>query len=370
MPRRAPVHRPESQAMPPSDYDLLGPRGVAAVETGLATAEWYHTEVERKTMRDLMRRRDGPALVNTAIWLGTLVVTGIAVALLWPSWWALPPLLVYAVLYGSGGDARWHECGHGTAFKTDWMNQVVYHIASFMIVRNPVAWRWSHARHHTDTIIVGRDPEIAIMRPPDLAKLILNVFGIPDTLAGWATMLRNARGHLSDAEKSYVPPSEQPGIVSVARIWCAIYAACIALAVATGSWVPIVLVIFPKLFGSWHLILLGVLQHAGLAEDVLDHRMNTRTVYINPVSRFIYLNMNYHVEHHMFPMVPFHALPRLHALIKDDLPAPNPSILAAYREVWPVLRRQLRHETHFLRRALPPTARPYREDLHVAALGG
>ena len=37
--------------------------------------------------------------------------------------------------------------------------------------------------------------------------------------------------------------------------------------------------------------------------------------------------MNYHVEHHMFPMVPYHALPRLHELIKHDLPAPTPSIV-------------------------------------------
>ena len=39
-----------------------------------------------------------------------------------------------------------------------------------MLMRNPVTWRWSHARHHTDTIIVGRDAEIAVMRPPDLAQ--------------------------------------------------------------------------------------------------------------------------------------------------------------------------------------------------------
>ena len=41
------------------------------------------------------------------------------------------------------------------------MNDVVYNIACFMIFREPTVWRWSHARHHTDTIIVGRDPEIA-----------------------------------------------------------------------------------------------------------------------------------------------------------------------------------------------------------------
>jgi fatty acid desaturase len=125
----------------------------------------------------------------------------------------------------------------------------------------------------------------------------------------------------------------------------------------------------PRLYGAWHFILTGYLQHAGLADNVTDHRLNSRTVYMNPVSRFIYWNMNYHVEHHMFPMVPYHRLPDLHARIRHDLPAPSRSMWAAYREVLPVLKRQLRYEDVFLRRDLPPTARPYREDFHQGALG-
>ena len=46
------------------------------------------------------------------------------------------------------------------------------------MMRNPITWRSSHVRHHTDTIIVGRDPEIVAMRPPDLGRIILNFFGI------------------------------------------------------------------------------------------------------------------------------------------------------------------------------------------------
>jgi fatty acid desaturase len=108
----------------------------------------------------------------------------------------------------------------------------------------------------------------------------------------------------------------------------------------------------------------GLMQHGGLADDVLDHRMNSRTVYINPVSRFIYWNMNYHVEHHMFPMVPYHALPRLHALIAHDLPAPNRSIREAYSEILPMWFKQLRGEDCFILRRLPDTAKPYRPELH------
>ena len=82
------------------------------------------------------------------------------------------------MLYGSASDSRWHECGHRTAFKTKWMNDAVYQIACFMIMREPEIWRWSHTRHHTDTIIVGRDPEIITPRPPDVVALLLNIFAL------------------------------------------------------------------------------------------------------------------------------------------------------------------------------------------------
>jgi fatty acid desaturase len=149
----------------------------------------------------------------------------------------------------------------------------------------------------------------------------------------------------------------------------AIYAATLGLALWLGSLLPLMVIGLPRLYGAWHHIMTGLLQHGGLADNVIDHRLNSRTVYMNPVSRFIYWNMNYHVEHHMFPMVPYHALPRLHALIKGDLPAPSPSIAAAFAEMWPALRRQMRDEDYFLLRSLPPTARPYRMDLHETALG-
>ena len=66
----------------------------------------------------------------------------------------------------------------------------------------------------------------------------------------------------------------------------------------------------------------------------------------------------------MYPMVPYHALPRLHEIIKHDLPEPNPSMWHAYREVWPVLRKQLRNEDYYLKRELPPSAKPYRDEFH------
>ena len=76
---------------------------------------------------------------------------------------------------------------------------------------------------------------------------------------------------------------------------------------------------------------------------------------MNPFSRFIYLNMNYHIEHHMFPLVPYYNLPKLHEVIKDDLPTPNKSIRSAYAEMLPIIWKQLQGNEVFIERHLPQT---------------
>ena len=309
-----------------------------------------------------MKKSDSIALRDTMIWLGLMILcAGIGIAL-WPSWWSAPFWLIYGVLYGSASDSRWHECGHRTAFKTEWMNMVVYQIACFMLVRNPVTWRASHVRHHTDTVIVGRDPEIVAMRPPDLARIGLNLFGLVDTYHLIKRMGLHASGKLHPDEATYVRPADHARVYRVARIWIGIYGAVIALCLWLGSVLPLMVIGLPRLYGAWHHVLTGLLQHLGLAENVSDHRLNTRTVLMNPISRFIYLNMNYHLEHHLFTMVPYYNLPKLHALIRHDTPAPDPSIFAAFRRLVPVLVKQLHNQEAVIIPALPAGATPYGPD--------
>lgn len=346
------------------DYSLTGPSSRRAVELGLASAEWYHSEIPRKVMKELMARSDQPAIRDTAIWLGLLAFSGWGGVHYWGSWASVPFWVVYGVLYGSACDSRWHEAGHGTAFRTAWMNDVVYHIASFMVMRNPVNWRWSHARHHTDTIIVGRDAEIGFMHPTNIWMKLQSFLSPIDAWASMKVLARNALGRMSADERDYIPASEIPKAIFWARVHMAVYLATLGVALWMRSVLPFMLIGLPRLYGCWHMYMTGLIQHGGLAEDVVDHRLNSRTCYMNPVSRWIYWNMNYHVEHHMFPMVPYHALPRLHALIKDDLPEPCPSIVAAYAEMIPAVLRQRHEKGYYLRKDLPATARPYREEFH------
>ncbi|MCE0497549.1 MAG: NADH:ubiquinone reductase (Na(+)-transporting) subunit F [Methylacidiphilales bacterium] len=335
------------------DYSLTGVNSHLAVERGLAEADWYQCPISRETMRKLLERRDGPAIRDTILWFALILGSGYATYLLWGSWWVILPYALYSVLYASTSDSRWHEAGHGTAFKTDWMNNALYEIASFMVMRESTVWRWSHNRHHSDTIIVGRDPEIAVPRPPDVKGIILSFFNIPVYPKYFKQLILHSFGRMSAAEKTFIPESEFPKIYFKARISLLIYLGVIALALATRSILPLLFVGLANLAGSWLMVVYGLTQHAGLAENVLDHRLNCRTVYMNPIHRYLYWNMNYHVEHHMFPLVPYHVLPKLHAAVKDDMPTPYPSLLASWREIISAIFRQVKDPAYHVKRRLP-----------------
>jgi Na+-transporting NADH:ubiquinone oxidoreductase subunit F len=341
------------------DYSLTGVNATAAVERGLAEADWYECPVPRPVMRGLLERRDGPALRDTLLWFALLLASGGAGYALRDSVWAILPFAIYGVLYASVSDSRWHEAGHGTAFRTDGMNVALYEIASFMIMRESTLWRWSHTRHHSDTIIVGRDPEIAVPRPPDLKGIVLGFFNLPVYPKYFRQIVLHASGRMNPDEKTYVPASEFPKIYFRARIYVLIYASVIGFAIATHSILPLLYIGLPNLYGSWLGVVYGLTQHAGLAENVLDHRLNCRTVRMNFVHRYLYWNMNYHVEHHMFPLVPYHALPRLHAIVQEDMPTPYRSIFDAYREIIPTILHQMKDPGYHVKRRLPlPQSRP------------
>lgn len=335
------------------DYSLVGKTSDEAVERGLASATWYSSPIPRDQFRALLTRRNGPAVRDTLLWFALLFATGYWGYVWWGSWWAIIPFALYGVLYASSSDSRWHESSHGTAFKSDWMNNALYEIASFMVFRESTCWRWSHNRHHSDTIIVGRDPEIAVPRPVDLWGVFLAFFAIRSTRNELGEMLRHAVGKMKPDEMTYIPENEHAKVFWKARVYLLIYASVIGAAIYTQSILPLMYVGLSTFYGSWLMVVFGLTQHAGLAENVLDHRLNCRTVYMNPVFRYLYWNMHFHVEHHMFPLVPYHALPKLHALVKDDMPPPYHSLWEAYREIIPALIKQSKDPTYYVKRELP-----------------
>ena len=306
---------------------------------GRVEEEWWKPKLSRRQMRDIMQRRDGPGLWHFGLWFLLLGVSAYLAAISWGTWWAVPAFLVYGTIYTSA-DSRWHESGHGTPFRTRWLNEVVYAIASFIAIREAYLWRWSHSRHHTHTYFVGRDPEIQVQRPADIVKLLLDFFYLRSGPPEVWRLIRNACGRPNDDVRDFVPERDLQKMYWSSRVHIAIYCAFAIWSILVGSILPMMFVLLPRFYGGWLQQLLSLPQHAGLGEDTYDHRENTRTIYVNPVFAFLYVNMQYHLEHHTMPMTPFHALPKLHEAVKDQMPPPYKSLWAAYKELIPALIKQ------------------------------
>ena len=115
------------------------------------------------------------------------------------------------------------------------MNNLVFQVASFMIMREPEVTRWSHARHHADTLIVGRDPEIAVKRPPNLALVLLSFIAGEGVYKAIRSMLRHAAGRLTDDERDFVPQGVHGKVFATARIWLAIHLSALGLSLLLQS---------------------------------------------------------------------------------------------------------------------------------------
>jgi fatty acid desaturase/nitrite reductase/ring-hydroxylating ferredoxin subunit len=335
------------------DYSLTGPEALRSIDRGLVDADWYRTPIDPGTRAQLHARTNGRAAFDAILWITLLAATALLAWSVRDSWWAIPAFALYGALYGGSADSRWHEYGHSTAFRSEWANRLLYYPACFMLMREPTVWRWSHVRHHSDTIVVGRDPEIVFPRPFAIGTWIGNVLGLFAVPAMLRRIVRHARGALDADVASYVPADEHRNVVREARMYHAILAAVIVWCIAATSIFPVLFIGLPTFYGFWLVLFFGTTQHAGLREDVLDHRLNSRTVYMNPIFRFLYLNMNYHVEHHMYPTVPYRNLPALHAEVRHDLPEASSSTLAAYREIFHAARAQRIDPTFELDRVMP-----------------
>ena len=92
------------------------------------------------------------------------------------------------------------------------------------------------------------------------------------------------------------------------------------LAGLTLVWSPVLLWVWvvPVLLGQPFLRLYLLAEH-GDCPRVANMFQNTRTTFTNRIVRFLAWNMPYHVEHHVWPAVPFHRLPEVHGLMREEL---------------------------------------------------
>jgi len=254
-------------------------------------------------------------------------------------------MLIYGTVLSVPVYAMSHETAHGTAFRTRWLNETVMWICALLYLEEPLHRRYTHTNHHTYTWHVGKDSQMPFDTPMTLAVWIMEISGFSLTRFHIHRLIQLAGGHYPETLRSVVPENEFPRLRWNARSFLGIY---IAIGVAIGfgaTWLWWFLIL-PTLLGRPIVLLMTLIQHVEMAENSPSILNSTRSCRSSPIASFLYLNMENHVEHHLYPQVPFFALPALHGELQDQLPSPDPGFWRTNLEVLSVvIRRSLGRNT-------------------------
>ena len=308
---------------------------------------WYKCPISREDLAALNQRSDWKGLAHSLGYLGLLALSGGG------AWYAVgraPWYVVLLLLYLHGTFYAFllngfHEFVHQTVFKTKAINTFFLQIFSFLSYNNPVMFWASHQEHHKYTLHPPDDLEVVLPQKLTLQSFLQFALVNPwDMVFRLKIVIRLALGQIEGRwEEVLFPPGavdEREHLFRWARIILLGHLLIAAVSLYLGWWMVPVVVTLAPFYGGLLQYFCNNTQHAGLQDNVPDFRLCTRTFILNPFVQFLYWDMNYHIEHHMYAAVPCYNLKKLHETIAFDLPHCPVGLVATWREIWPIIVRQ------------------------------
>jgi fatty acid desaturase len=318
-----------------------------AEQQAVRKINWYRSPLKREALTALTKKNDAKGLVQALGHLGLLVISGAAAFYAAAN---LPVIVLILILFVHGTMFAFllngfHELCHKTVFKSRALNIFFLHLISFLSWYNPVLFWTSHQEHHKYTLHPPDDLEVVLPIRLTLTNFFKSALVDPwDFVRRLKLYIRHATGRLEGPwENALFPPTNEKGrraLFQWARLHIAGHLLFTAISLAFGLWLVPVLITLAPFYGGWLLFLCNNTQHIGLMDNTPDYRLCCRTIYLNAFVRFLYWQMNYHTEHHMYAAVPCYNLGKLHELIKEDLPPCPRGIIATWREILAILAKQ------------------------------
>lgn len=199
-----------------------------------------------------------------------------------------------------------------------------------------------HLKHHIDPLAPD-DPDLSLIggypisKKSFLRKILRDATGLSylKFIRYFIYMARN-RKHANPAK-----PTAKPASGGKMPLWLVVFSMFFMNGILLGvisyfasPWLYVFFWFLPMITALQVLLRIrGIAEHAGYQQNS-DQRVNARTV-LNPIQTFIFAphNVNYHIEHHLYPAVPYFRLPELHRLLKSKNVLPQANIYPGYGKV-------------------------------------
>lgn len=285
--------------------------------------------IDADRLRELSARSDALGALQAASHFLAIGATGYALGLTYGTPWCVPVFVLHGMLLNYLYAAQ-HELIHRTAFKTRWLNDLVRQATGLLVIYPSGFDQKRHFQHHRYTKDVERDSELQNRIPLAFGLYVKRIVGVHYWFNRIGLLVSHACGRV---DEFYLSDDAKREVIREAHLYWAVYALVAAASVGFESWAAVWYWLLPLLLTKsthqWH----NLSEHSGLP-NVPDIRDSTRTVHTWRPMRWLAWNMCYHADYHLFPGVPFHALPRLHQAVGGQLKAVAPGYFALHRELF------------------------------------
>ena len=233
------------------------------------------------------------------------------------------PLYILAAASLHGISLFTHEGVHDVLSRHPLLNRLLSAFCAWPVLQNFSAYRVLHLRHHSH-LAEFKDPDHYhnyVKNPLFVFALHWGrlLFGYPVYITGIPLM---GFWHGKHSDKLWT-------LFEMFGVFGFLFTLTLlpAPTVLHGWLIPMLLIHFM-------VNIRGMSQHT-LLENARDQIQGTRSILTNRVVTFFMCNENYHLEHHLYPKVPWYHLPKVHIALKDGLEAAGAPYISTYREfVW------------------------------------
>lgn len=321
---------------------------LAPIEWDNQRKDWQRPPIDRETLKALSERSTLNGILRVLYFVALLTASALLTVYLAriSLWAAIPALYLYYFFYGFWV-AIGHELQHKTVFASsaDGFSEVFFFFVQTIMWNSPTYARVSHKLHHRYTMVRGYDPETEwpeVITSRWLRRFLLGlvlkvlvVGAVVELYRSVRTQIVRIAGRKNWMMQNHCTEKQLRNIRWESAGILAIHVAVVVAAIVFHAWALLLFVTIAWQIGAPFEVLWHSTKHIGRPYNVKDHRLNTRSVKVSNFIKLIFWGLDDHVDHHLYPAVPSRNLPKLHEILKDQLPDPE-NVFGCWAEMFEI----------------------------------